>query len=141
MNTLNNYILEKLVINNNLKPFTKVDNKDFNMIKDMIKATFIYIFKNKVYKVRGLATYSIKRSEIKYDEIANILNTEFGYHFSEESAKEFHGDFQALIRKYMTAIEQLINMKKIYLDGDNELLNGHDIYQNVWIKYREKYLR
>lgn len=139
---LNPNITEKLHINNNVKlKNVDMDNVDKDLLLAIIKSVFISVYKNRTYKIIGVSKYSIKRSEIKWEDILEILETEYNYMMDEEEVLNKKGKFQTFVRKRFDLIEGLINMKtSIVKTMDGPLvLKGSDIYWNDWKQYREKY--
>lgn len=146
MKQLNNYILEKLVLNKNSKSkYDRLETTNTNIhipidiLVDSIKSIFISIYKNHTYKLKGLSTYVIKRSEIDWNDVIEILNTNYSHNLDPEYANEKNGEFQKIMRLFLGHIENLINMKTVYIRyGDKEIkLIGRDIYFNDWLNYRK----
>lgn len=146
MKNLLSYISEKLIFNKNTK--AKYQNIDFNNINedlliDIIKSIFISVYKNRTYKVKGLSHYSIKRSEINWEDVIEILNTEYNHNVNPEYANDKNGELQKIARKCMDDIDKLINLNsiKMYFKEKNSyiILYGHDIYWQDWKDYVKKY--
>ena len=80
MKQLVSYIIEKLQLNNNSKSkVINIDKENTKLMIAIIKSIYISIYKNRTYKIRGLAQYSIKRSEIDWEDIYNILSEEYNF--------------------------------------------------------------
>lgn len=147
MKTINLFINEKLKLNSDsksnkcdIKDIDHIDKNDEKLILAIIKSVFISVYLNRTYGIRGLATYTIKRSEINWDSVADILENEYHYHIDQKDANNKKGELQTLVRSLLSGIEKLINMKKQILKiGDNTIhISGSDIYWKDWIAYREK---
>lgn len=147
MKTINLFINEKLKLNSDsksnkcdIKDIDHIDKSDEKLILAIIKSVFISVYLNRTYNIRGLSTYIIKRSEINWDSVVDILENEYYYHIDQKEANNKKGELQTLVRSLLGGIEKLINMKKQILKiGDNTInINGSDIYWKDWKAYREK---
>lgn len=147
MKTINLFINEKLKLNSDsksnkcdIKDIDHIDKSDEKLILAIIKSVFISVYLNRTYNIRGLSTYIIKRSEINWDNVVDILENEYYYHIDQKDANNKKGELQTLVRSLLGDIEKLINMKKQILKiGDNTIIiNGSDIYWKDWKAYREK---
>ena len=141
MKTINNYISEKLVINKDIKSFDHIDKNNKDLMIAIIKSIFISIYKNGTYKVKGLSHYSIKRSEINWEDIVKILKDEYNFDIDINDALQKNGQLQSLSRKLLNGIEDLINMKSLIfkIQDTQILISGKDIYWKDWTEYRKKY--
>lgn len=145
MKQLISYIIEKLTLNINSKSkFIHIDSENTELMTVIIKSVYISIFKNKTYKQRGIAQFTIKRSEINWEDVYDILSEEYNFTLYKNDLLQKHGELQTIVRKYLSKIENLMNMKtevfKFSQKPDNYVvLKGFDIYQFDWRKYREKY--
>ena len=148
MTNLLSYIQEKLVINKNSKiKYQRLKSGSYgvdipiDLLIDSIKSIFISVYKNRTYKQQGISHYTIKRSEINWKDVIEILNTEYNHNLDPEYANENNGDFQKIMRVFLAGIEKLINMRTYSFNYGNERveLNGKDIYWKDWVDYREKY--
>ena len=144
MKDLNNYIIERLHINKDSKivSYTKIDPNNIDFITSLIKSVYISIYKNRTYKQRGIAQYTIQRSKIKWEDIVDILEKEYGYSVDLENAKNKNSELQKTVRHLLDGIEKLINMHAtVYKspDGQQIIFKGGDIYWDDWKKYVEKY--
>lgn len=147
MKTINLFINEKLKLNSDsksnkcdIKDIDHIDKSDEKLILAIIKSVFISVYLNRTYNIRGLSIYIIKRSEINWDSVVDILENEYYYHIDQKEANNKKGELQTLVRSLLGGIEKLINMKKQILKiGDNTInINGSDIYWKDWKAYREK---
>lgn len=144
MKNIYQYIVEKFIINKNTKisNIADLDNVDKNLLLAIVKSVFISVYKNKTYKIRGISSYVITRSNIKWKDIADILETEYDYNIDKDDLLQKNGKFQTFVRRTLNLIEALINMKKVYFrfnNGDIIETNGKDIYWQDWKNYRDKY--
>ena len=141
MKQINNYISEKLVINKDIKSFDHIDKNNKDLMIAIIKSIFISIYKNGTYKVKGLSHYSIKRSEINWEDIVKILKDEYNFDIDINDALQKNGQLQSLSRKLLNGIEDLINMKSLIfkIQDTQILISGKDIYWKDWVEYRKKY--
>ena len=99
MKDLNNYIIERLHINKDSKivSYTKIDPNNIDFITSLIKSVYISIYKNRTYKQRGIAQYTIQRSKIKWEDIVDILEKEYGYSVDLENAKNKNSELQKTV--------------------------------------------
>ena len=141
MKQINNYISEKLVINKDIKSFDHIDKNNKDLMIAIIKSIFISIYKNRTYKVKGLSHYSIKRSEINWEDIVKILKDEYNFDIDINDALQKNGQLQSLSRKLLNGTEDLINMKSLIfkIQDTQILISGKDIYWKDWTEYRKKY--
>ena len=151
MKNLKEIIQEKLVITKDTKEKYQTLGTNSSggidipkdILIDSIKSAFISIFKNVTYKlVSNGKYYSIKRSELDWKDIIEILNTEYNHNLDPKYADEnSNGDYKRVMRLFMSHIENLLNMRTVYINiGDERIeLKGKDIYWNDWVKYRDKY--
>ena len=147
MNNIKQYIQEKLILNKSVKKsdkkITDIDNTNSDMILSIIKSVFISIYKNKTYKIKGLANYHIVRTEINWEDIIKILDEEYNYKIDSDLADKKQGKLQTTVRKLLDGIEKLINMKSLcYKSPNNDetiLIKGSDLYWNDWKNYTKKY--
>lgn len=142
MKQLNNYITEKLIINKDSKSkIVELDKTNTKLMIALVKSVFISVYKNRTYKQRGLSQYTVKRSEINWSDVVDILSSEYNFNIDKEDALQKNGKLQTLIRRLLDGIEKLINMKKmIFKIGNEEIpINGHDIYWQDWKDYVKKY--
>lgn len=136
------YIQEKLIINKDSKSsITILDLSNENMLMDMLRATFISIMKNSSYKLRGLSTYVIKRNDVKYDDIINILNEYYHYNFNINDIKDKNNLLYQTLHNFLDPLDKLLNMKKIKVKGFSNIVDGSKIYFNDWVIYRNTKLK
>lgn len=143
MKQLNNFIQEKLKLNKDSKisEMTKLDLHNTDMMIDILKASFIGLYKqhfehkNDPFKQAGLSTYSIRKTQVDYENIVNILNNYYNYSFDIEEIKDKNSDLYKIIHYYLTPLGDLINMKKVNIKCCGGLMNGYDIYWEEWKKY------
>ena len=141
MKTLKQIIQEKLVINKDIKSCDHIDKNNKDLMIAIIKSIFISIYKNHTYKPKGLSHYSIKRSEINWEDVVKILKDEYNFDIDTNNALQKNGQLQSLSRKLLNGIEDLINMKSLIfkIQDTQILLSGKDIYWKDWVEYRKKY--
>lgn len=140
------YIFEKFRIN---KDTELSDKKEFRLLDDpghnedfitaVINSTYISLYKNYTFKRKGLAQYSIKKSEINWEDIIELLKTEYNYIVEPEDIKNLHSKFRDFTRPLLGYIEDLVNMKKVWIKKINTTYNGHDIYWKIWKPWAEKH--
>ena len=151
MKTLKDIIQEKLVITKDTKDkYQRLSNNSSggidipkDILIDSIKSAFISILKNRTYKQStNCRYYNIKRSELDWKDIIEILNTEYNHNLDPEYANEnSNGDYKRVMRLFMSHIENLLNMHTVYINigGERIELKGKDIYWKDWVDYRDKY--
>lgn len=142
MENISSYISEKLIIHNDSKSsIIDIDMNNKDLMIAIIKSIFISIYKNRTYKVKGLSHYSIKRSEINWEDVAQILKEEYNFSIDKNDIIQKNGKLQSLSRKLLNGIEDLINMKSLIFKIQNTqiLISGKDIYWKDWVEYRKKY--
>ena len=145
MKSLQNIILEKLTLSQkNVKSYSEFDKSNKDMIIDIIKATFICVYKNFNFKIAGTSRYVIKRTEVKYDDIAEILNEFYHYQFAVDEFTNIRSDIHKFIKKtVIPSVQLLVNMKTIVLKIPNSdeqtIIKGKDIYFNDWTEYRKNH--
>lgn len=142
MENISSYISEKLIIHNDSKSsIIDIDMNNKDLMIAIIKSIFISIYKNRTYKVKGLSHYSIKRSEINWEDVAQILKEEYNFSIDKNDIIQKNGKLQSLSRKLLNGIEDLINMKSLIFKIQNIqiLISGKDIYWKDWVEYRKKY--
>ena len=141
MKKLETYIIEKLVINKNIKAITKVNTDDEEMMINILKATFISLYLNyqEDFKQSGLSIYHIRRTKVKYDNVGSILNDYYKYNFNLENINDKNDTLHQIIHKFLDPLEFLINMRKnIKVPYISEKQNGFDIYWKDWKEYVDK---
>ena len=147
MKNLLSYILEKLVINKHSKiKYQRLKSGCYgvdipeDILIDSIKSIFISVYKNRTYKIKGLSGYTIKRSEINWEDVIEVLNTEYNHNLDPEYANGPYNDYKNVMRVFLPHIEKLVNGKTISFNyGDKRVeLKGHDIYWKDWVNYRDK---
>ena len=145
MKNLLSYILEKLVINKNSKvKYQRLKNNDIpkDLLIDSFKSIFISIFKNRTYKEASNCNYYyVKRSEIDWKDVIEILNIEYNHNLDPEYANDPNNNYRNIMAGFLGHIENLINMHTVYLEHDKERLklDGRYIYKDDWVPYRDKY--
>lgn len=142
MENISSYILEKLVIHNDSKSsIIDIDKNNEDLMIAIIKSIFISIYKNRTYNPKGLSHYSIKRSEINWEDVAKILKEEYNFNIDKNDIIQKNGKLQSLSRKLLNGIEDLMNMKSLIfkIQDIQILLSGKDIYWKDWVEYRKKY--
>ena len=148
MKNLKEIIQEKLVFNKHtkakyqrLKPGSYGIDMPKDLLIDSIKSIFISVYKNRTYKQQGISHYAIKRSEINWEDVIEILNTEYNHNLDPEYANGAHNDYKNIMRVFINHVENLINMRTVYINiGDERVeLKGKDIYWKDWVGYRDKY--
>ena len=105
MKTLKDIIQEKLVITKDTKDkYQRLSNNSSggidipkDILIDSIKSAFISILKNRTYKQStNCRYYNIKRSELDWKDIIEILNTEYNHNLDPEYANEnSNGDYKS----------------------------------------------
>lgn len=142
MENISSYISEKLIIHNDSKSSViDIDTNNKDLMIAIIKSIFISIYKNRTYKIKGLSHYSIKRSEINWEDVAQILKEEYNFSIDKNDIIQKNGKLQSLSRKLLNGIEDLINMKSLIfkIQDTQILISGKDIYWKDWVEYRKKY--
>ena len=142
MKNISSYISEKLIIHNDSKSSViDIDKNNKDLMIAIIKSIFISIYKNRTYKPKGLSHYSIKRSEINWEDVAQILKEEYNFNIDKNDIIQKNGKLQSLSRKLLNGIEDLMNMKSLIfkIQDTQILLSGKDIYWKDWVEYRKKY--
>ena len=142
MKNINNYIIEKFEISNNTNAFTSFDDTNEDMLKDIIRATYISIYKNRSYKDGArLGTFNVQRTQVNYKDIAEILNTYYNYNFSTTEFIRTSTNVYKFIKKYsVPACSILINFKSAKISKYNITMDGSKMYWDDWVDYRKKYI-
>lgn len=104
MKQISLYIFEGLRINKD----TKIKYKDENdIIYDIIIAAYLSIYRLKCWT--ETSTFKKKVLYIKYEDILDILNNNFGYSFSKEDIKKTSGYIWKIVKEYLIPIQNMIN--------------------------------
>ena len=146
MNNLNQYIQEKLKISSKSKisniDYTTLDMHDVSMMIKVLKASFIGLYKQhfesrNIFKQHGLGNHIIRRRNVDYDNIYNILNDYYEYNFDlkNDSVKK---SLQDLIKYYFDYLDKLINLKNVNIKIAGGDINAHNLYWLDWHNYIEK---
>lgn len=107
----------------------EVDPENPQYIEDVIRASFIVILSQKVYKENNVFKKTIARSKIPYDSIKNTLKELFKYDVKDDDIHGRQGAIKATVKKYIKEIEHLINYYKVAKPGNNhEYLNGKEFF-------------
>lgn len=138
MINIENYILEKLVIGKNIiHKRMEFDPTDEQMVYRLLCAGMIYLFKYraKLLSLNGMAKYSIKRSQLNYQEIIEIFNDYYDYTFRVDDFT-LHGKFYNYMKKTIIPhLDKLINMKRVNYKYEDVsyIFSGYDMY---WKEYK-----
>ena len=141
-----NFIQEKLKISSKSKinniDYTILDMHDVNMMIKVLKASFIGLFKQhfqskNIFKQQGFGGKIIRRRNIDYDNIYNILNDYYKYNFdlNDNNVKK---SLQDLIKYYLDYLDKLVNFKHANVKIAGGDISGYDLYWLDWHPYLEK---
>ena len=144
MKAISRYILEKFQITKDSRIPTVIYDIDY--VKDLLKATFISIFLNQTTKYISIAKQRIKRSEINWETIYNVMTEFYGHDVDHWSVTDGKGKDHTIISAYLKngKLDDLINMKIIKIcpikdlcdfANTNETLSGREAFDD-WRKFR-----
>ena len=115
------------------------------MMLDVLKATFIGLYKQHfiqkpdVFKRKGLCQFIIRKTQVDYTNIINVLNEFYNYNFPIEEIDNKKSDLYETIHNYLNPVNDLINCKIVNIERAGGEIKGADIYWNDWKKYVKKY--
>jgi hypothetical protein len=125
MKTIIEYLSTKVKVE---KP-KDVDPENPQCIEDVIRASFIVILSQKVYKENNTFKKTIFRSKIPYDSIKDTLKDLFKYNVKDDDILGKQGAIKTTVKKYIKDIEHLINYYKVAKPGNShEYLNGKEFF-------------
>ena len=121
MMTLKEYISESL-------------NNDKDTIYNIIIAAYLSIKRNKCW-IEG-STFQKKIKYIEYDDILNILNETFNYHFDKKDIKVKTGYIWKIVKQYLIPIQNMCNYHNAMarINDERITINYKDIdekYKNI----------
>jgi len=126
---------------NKMADITEFNPDDIDMIKKLLISIYLSLQSKHTYKIQGISRYTIRRLQVDYENIIEILNKQFKYNFNVSDEIKPKSDLRMWIKAHWKVIEKIFNFRavKFVVGNENLFIKGYDIYWGYWKEYRKTF--